>query len=80
MGKLHGALKGGSGATGRDMAANLCRRYTGVTLRELSERLGLSNPDSASDLIRRESKRLEQSQCESRIQRLTPALATNIIA
>ena len=49
------------GAAGRDMAAYLCRRYTRVTLRELSERFGLSHPDSASDLIRRGAKRLEES-------------------
>jgi hypothetical protein len=40
-----------SGAAGRDMAAYLCRRYTRATLRELSERFGLSHPDSAADLI-----------------------------
>ena len=50
-----------SGAAGRDMAAYLCRRYTSATLRELSERFGLSHPDSASDLIRRGAKRIEQS-------------------
>jgi S-adenosylmethionine synthetase len=43
------------------MAAYLCRRYTRATLRELSERFGLSHPDSASDLIRRGAMRLEQS-------------------
>ncbi len=50
-----------SGAAGRDMAAYLCRRYTQATLRELSERFGLSHPDSAADLIQRGAKRLEQS-------------------
>ncbi len=50
-----------SGAAGRDMAAYLCRRYTSATLRELSERFGLSHPDSASDLIRRDAKRIEKS-------------------
>ena len=34
---------------------------TSATLRELSERFELSNPDSASDLIRRGAKRIEQS-------------------
>ena len=43
------------------MAAYLCRRYTRATLRELSQKFGLSHPDSASDLIRRGAKRLEQS-------------------
>ncbi len=42
------------------MAAYPCRRYARATLRELSERFGLSHPDSASDLIRRGAKRLEQ--------------------
>ena len=50
-----------SGAAGRDMAAFLCRRYTRAALRELSERIGLSHPDSASDLVLRGAKRLEQS-------------------
>ena len=50
-----------SGAAGRDLAAFLCRRYTRATLRELSERFGLRHPDSASDLIRRGAKRLENS-------------------
>jgi REP element-mobilizing transposase RayT len=50
-----------SSAPGREMAAYLCRRYTRATLRELSERFGLSHPDSASDLIRRGAMRLEQS-------------------
>ena len=50
-----------SGAAGRDMAAYLCRRYTTASLRELSDRFGLSHPDSASDLVRRGAKRIEQS-------------------
>ena len=58
-----------SRAAGRDMAAYLCRRYTRATLRELSERFGLSHPDSASDLIRRGAKRLEQSSEAVRHQR-----------
>ena len=36
-------------------------RRTSATLRELSDRFGLSHPDSASDLIRRGAKRIEQS-------------------
>ena len=50
-----------SGAAGPDMAVYLCRRYTSATLRELSDRFGLSHPDSVSDLIRRGAKRIEQS-------------------
>jgi len=55
-----------SGAAGRDLAAFLCRRYTRATLHELSERFGLSHPDSASDLIRRGAKRLEKSRAVAR--------------
>jgi putative transposase len=58
-----------SNAAGRDMAAYLCRRYTRATLRELSERFGLSHSDSASDLIRRGAKRVEQSSDAVRCQR-----------
>ena len=54
-----------SGAAGRDMAAYLCRRYTTATLRELSDRFGLSHPDRASDLVRRGAKRIEQSSIKS---------------
>jgi putative transposase len=50
-----------SNAPGRDLAAYLCRRYNRATLRELLARFDLSHPDSASDLSRREAKRLEQS-------------------
>ena len=57
-----------SGAAGRDMAAYLCRRYTSATLRELSDRFGLNHPDSASDLIRRGAKRIEQSSAAVRQQ------------
>ena len=49
-----------SRASGRDVAAMLCRRWTTATLRELSGRFGLSHPDSASDLIKR-GKRLAES-------------------
>ena len=50
-----------SGAAVRDIAAYLCCRYTSATFRELSVRFGLNHPDSASDLIRRGAKRIEQS-------------------
>ena len=50
-----------SRAAGRDVAAYFCRGYTSATLRELSDRFALSHPDSASDLIRRGAKRIEQS-------------------
>jgi putative transposase len=42
-----------SSATGRDMAAYLCRRDTSATLRELAQRFDWSHPDKASDLVRR---------------------------
>jgi REP element-mobilizing transposase RayT len=50
-----------SGAAGRDIAAFLCRRWTGESLAQLSERFGLSHPDSSSNLVRRAKSRSEQS-------------------
>jgi putative transposase len=38
-----------SSAAGREMAAMLCRRYTGSTLAELSEAIGLGHPDSSAN-------------------------------
>lgn len=48
-------------ATGRDLAAWLCLRWTGEPLRVLSTRFGLSHPDSASNLVRRAQERYDQS-------------------
>ena len=50
-----------SPAGGRDLAAFHCRRYSGVTLRELSSRFGLSHPDGAANLVRRAKARLAAS-------------------
>jgi hypothetical protein len=41
-----------SAAPGRDMAAWLCRRWTGATLRELGPAFGLTGTDSVSNLVR----------------------------
>jgi putative transposase len=49
-------------AVGRDMAALLCRRYTGVPLRSLSELFGLGHPDSASNLVRTARREEESSE------------------
>ena len=46
-----------SGAAGRDMAAWLCRRWTGATLGELGPLFGLTGTDSVSGLVRRASTR-----------------------
>ena len=58
-----------SPAGGRDLAAYLCRRYRGATLRELSIEFGLSHPDGSANLVRRAKARLKNSaelrkQCE----------------
>jgi chromosomal replication initiation ATPase DnaA len=50
-----------SSAAGREMAVLLCRRYTGVPLRSLSELFGLGRPDSASNLVRQLRRREEES-------------------
>ena len=46
---------------GRDLAAYLCRRYSGATLRELSTEFGLSHPDGSANLVRRAKARLKDS-------------------
>jgi len=48
-------------APGRDMAAWLCRKWTGATLRELGPHSGLSGTDSVSNLVRRAEKRFATS-------------------
>ena len=35
------------------VVAGLCRRYTGATLAQLSERFGLRHPDSSANVVRR---------------------------
>jgi REP element-mobilizing transposase RayT len=50
-----------SPAGGRDLAAYLCRRYSGATLRELSIEFGLSHPDGSANLVRRAKARLKES-------------------
>ena len=50
-----------SSAAGREIAALLCRRYTGVSLATLSASFGLRHPDSASNLVRKAKRREEQS-------------------
>ncbi len=49
-------------AVGREIAALLCRRYTGCTLAELSAAFGLRHPDSSANLVRRAKQREETSQ------------------
>ena len=50
-----------SAAGGRDLAAYLCRRYSGITLGELSLKFGLSHPDGSANLVRRARARLKES-------------------
>ena len=48
-------------AGGREMAALLCRRWTSVTLAELSDCFRVRHLDSSANLVRRAKKRAEQS-------------------
>lgn len=50
-----------SAAPGRDMAAWLCRRWTGATLRELGPAFGLTGTDSVSNLVRRAEQQSKRS-------------------
>ncbi|WP_149752784.1 hypothetical protein [Rubripirellula obstinata] len=50
-----------SQAAGRDMAAWLCRRWTGATLEELGNAFGLSGTGSVSNLVRRAERRRNAS-------------------
>ena len=50
-----------SGAAGRDMAAWLCRRWTGATLTELGPLFGVTGVGSVSGLVRRAERRHRQS-------------------
>lgn len=50
-----------SAAAGRDMAAWLCRRWSGATLRELGTWFGLTGTDSVANLVRRAEIRNQES-------------------
>ena len=50
-----------SAAAGRDMAAWLCRRWSGGTLRELGPWFGLTGADSVSNLVRRAERHYKES-------------------
>ncbi|KAA1261088.1 hypothetical protein LF1_36320 [Rubripirellula obstinata] len=41
---------------GRDISGYLCRKHTTATLSELSQRFGLGDPDSSSDMVERARK------------------------
>jgi chromosomal replication initiation ATPase DnaA len=43
------------------MAAWLCRRWTGATLRELGSAFGLTGTDSVSNLVRRAQQQFKES-------------------
>jgi REP element-mobilizing transposase RayT len=55
-----------SGAAGRDVAANLCRRDTTATLAELSATFGLSHRDSSGDLVKRARRRMDNDKAIER--------------
>jgi hypothetical protein len=50
-----------SNAAGRDMAAWLCRQWTGATLDELGASFGLEGTGSVSNLVRRAEQRRKES-------------------
>ena len=50
-----------SRAAGRDMAAWLCRRWTGATLKELGVAFGVNGIGSVSNLVRRAEQRRKES-------------------
>ena len=50
-----------SQAPGRDLAAWLCRKWTGATLRALGPHFGLEGVDSVSNLVRRAEQRYTES-------------------
>ena len=51
---------------GREMAALLCRRWTGELLSRLSARFALAHPESSSNLVRRAKKRYKESRADRR--------------
>jgi len=60
------------------MAALLCRRYTGVPLRSLSELFALGHPDSVSNLVRQARRREEESsEFRKTIAEIAPLLKRN---
>ena len=48
-------------SAGREMAALLCRRWTGESLSSLSSRFGLSHLESSANLVRRAKAREQAS-------------------
>jgi REP element-mobilizing transposase RayT len=67
-----------SQAAGRDMAAWLCRQWTGATLAELGPCFGLEGTDSAANLVRRaEKRRRESSKWRQRAKQVEASLGLN---
>jgi len=50
-----------SGSAGREMAAYLCRQWTGMSLAKLSAVFGLEHPDGSSNLVRHAKRRAKES-------------------
>ena len=64
-----------SNAAGRDMAAWLCRQWTGATLDELGASFGLEGTGSVSNLVRRaEQRRKESRKWSNRQQKIEGSL------
>lgn len=67
-----------SSAAGRDMAAWLCRKWTGASLTELGPYFGLAGVDSVTNLVRRAEKQLADSkQWQLTVKRIEQAIGLN---
>jgi hypothetical protein len=68
-----------SPAPGREMAALLCRRYTGCTLAELSAAFGLGHPSSSANLVfAGKTRKREFSQCRQKMLDVENMMQQNI--
>ena len=65
-------------AAGRDMAAWLCRRWTGATLQELGPCFGLTGSGSVSNLVRRAEQRRKSKAWTMRQHEIEQSLSLNI--
>jgi len=67
-----------SRVAGRDMAAWLCRQWTGATLEELGIAFGVNGTGSVSNLVRRaEQRRKESRKWSSRQRKIEVSLGLN---
>ena len=64
-----------SSAAGRDMAAWLCRQWTGDSLQELGKHFGVEGIGSVSNLVRRAEQRRQKSrQWSTRLSQIETSL------